>query len=339
MTRSDLLRLGCLSLAVAIAVSGFAQDGRKFGSREKIDWTGIPPIVKKMIEQAPKLRYSGERLVEIKAGPDRKKFIDYILKDGVRQRTSFPRGSEYAGQILIEDGKRRLQYFPDRREIEVSPAHRDEMTERMFGMIRAVQRGAAKIVSDKGEAVAGLNTELVTVSDTRGNPFQRMWIEPRSGVLLKREFYDPVGAVMGRFEFTKINLSPVFDRSDFEMNVPGAKFVTQADLAKRLMKKEDFEEAFLPANAGFELQGSRLIPHENGKMLALFYRYKEKSITLFQVSGRIDTDRLKRMRPPSGGGAWNAHSWSEGGRTYVILGQLSEAEMEKLEDKVRGRES
>lgn len=348
--RLDLCKVLSTVVATAVTVSAFAQDGppRRGGGPggfgggggfDKIDKSlleGIPPVLRKMVEQAAKNRYSGERLLEFKSGPERKRHTEFIFKDGVRTRIWFPKDSPFYGQIIVEDGRQRQQYFPDRNEIEVSPMSKEELVGKLYGMLRAIKRGGVKVTSRAGDAVAGYKTELVEVTDERGNPFQRMWIEPRSGVLLKREFYEPGGSVMGSFEFKQINLNPQFNRGDFgPLNIRGAKFITQRDLAKRRMAKEGFDVAFLPSGSGFELEGSRYLEHEGSKTFIQFYRYNGKVVTLVQVLGQLSRDRLVRLAGPRA----NVQTWSEGNHSYAIIGEIPQEQLEKLEDAVRGREA
>ena len=114
------------------------------------------------------------------------------------------------GLIIVEDKAERRHYFPDKNEIRISGARREDSLDRLMGLFKK-RGGQPKFVESPGEAIAGNRTTLVSVSDARGNVIQKLFIEPKSGVVLKRELFDPTGTPMGSFTFTKVDLNPKFD--------------------------------------------------------------------------------------------------------------------------------
>ncbi|MBX3118976.1 MAG: hypothetical protein KF784_07915 [Fimbriimonadaceae bacterium] len=345
---SDLYRLVfaiCLLFVSVTAVAQFdgqsSRGGRDSGSssqdkelKELLE--SAPPILRKMMERAQKNTYSGERKTEFRRRSEWISHTEYILRNGSRMRITFPRDSKFAGQVIAEDGKTRHQYFPDRNEIEVAPARYDELTERLYGMLKAIKSGSVDVSTGDGGTVAGQKTELVEVSDKKGNPLQRFWIEPKTGILLKREFYNQVGSVDGRFEFVRIDLSPRFNPRDiFPIRRQGAKYLSLEDVSRRLMKENGFDQAFLPASEGFALQSVRVMQHDDQKALFQAYRHKEKVVTFFQVLGSVEMEKLKRMAPKE----VRIHTWTQGSKSFVIIGQFSDREFERWENKVKNPEA
>src|SRR5438094_251063 len=112
------IRFPALLIALGLAAFLPAQDHHHGNLAD------LPPLVRKSFMANRTSKYSGERTVEFKHGPDRASHVEYVLKDGIRTRIEFPDDSEYKGQIIVDDGQQRLHYYPDRNEIDAEPAHR-----------------------------------------------------------------------------------------------------------------------------------------------------------------------------------------------------------------------
>lgn len=321
MTGRRILVLACVAVFATFAVA------QKEGRSRKIE---MPAILKKAIAAFPKLRYSGVRLVEFKEGPERKRHTENVIRDGKRSRVEFPGTSPFHGQIIIEDGNRRLHYFPQAKEIHVFPSRKEEAFERMFRMI-GHSRGGVRITTAAGDTVAGLRTEQVVISDSKGNVMQRIHIEPRSGLILKRELFDRVGTPAGYFQFTKVNLSPNIDRHEFEMRVRGAKWVSVDELAKRTARENQMLPIFL--GDGYKLEHSRVIRVAGDPVFVQMYRGPRGRMSLFQTMGSIDSDRLKRM----GRGRAQTYAWQMQGRTFVLVGDASVDELKRLAKRLGDR--
>lgn len=292
------------------------------------DLSDLPPILQKSIKSHRTSRYSGQRTVEFKFGPERNNHIEYVLKDGVRSRTEFPGDSPYKGQIIVEDGTHRYHYFPDRNEIRIEPPRGREFGRHLRGPGPDGDHRHEPLrhtVVDGGP-IAGFKTQLISASDANGNVLQKLWIEPRTGVVLKRVMFDPVGARIGYFEFSRINFNPKFAPGDFRIDRKGATVITPAMTARRLAMQLGLTPSILPESTGFQLEGARVL-HPDGKdVLAQTYTGQEGRFTLFQLRAAVDQNRLQKMTR----GRLASYSWERGGQGFALLGDLPQPRLREI---------
>jgi outer membrane lipoprotein-sorting protein len=286
----------------------------------------LPAVVRKAIAEFPKLRYTGTRTVEFKVGADRQRHTEQVIRSGPNVRVEFPRGSEFFGQVIVEDGKRRLHYFPDKNEVHVLPPRKEEA---FFRFLQNRPRGQGRgpsISSQTGGRVAGRATELVTVNDPRGNPIQRLWIDPATGLVLRRETLDRSGSRLAFFEFTRINYRPNIDPRDFQITAK-ARVVRPEDLVRRLANQHGMVAVFLN-DPGYQLEGGRIMRLGDDPVLLQTYVGNAR-LSLFQVRQGIDTSRLSGPR-----GSFQTFAWQSHGRTFVLVGEAEQAELRRLAAKL-----
>lgn len=336
----NLLLVG-LGIASLVAL-GSAQDkprgfGGGFGQgrfqQPDISKLDLPPLLKRALENGPKLRYSGTRTVEFKRGSERKTHTEYIWKDGPRLRITFPADSEFSGQIIVEDENSREHFFPGKNEIEVMAPRREETLTRMLGFMAMPGSPAPKFITGEPETVASIRCTPIALCDAKGNAFARFWIEPRSGMVLRRELYDPAGSVVGSLNFTSISFRFRPRSSDFELPMPiaGATRLTPEMLARRLMREKGMLEVFLPSDEGYKLEGSRLLGSREKPTLMLFYRGPKGHLTMHQVEGNVDLSRLRGMA----GRDLKVYAWQAKGRTFALMGELTEDELKRMAGRIR----
>lgn len=290
------------------------------------------PILRKMIDAEPRLRFTGSRIVETKIGAERLRNTEIIVRDGMLQRTEFTSDSPNAGQIIVENGRKRRHFFPATNEIQVLPARREEMIGRFRMMFKQIADGAMNIKSAGGEEIAGRRTQELSFQDRAGNTVQRLWIDNETGMLLKRELFDPVGTRIGFFEFTRINFSPKISREDFEIRRKGAVEVTPDDQVLRLAKRLGLPPSRIPANEPYDLEIVRPLDLGGTRGFMQTYFGERGRVSLYQIDGDIDPRRLTRL---AGGSNLNTHSWHVGPRTFVLVGDVPQAELERLARLVR----
>lgn len=313
--------------AVLVAAASVAQGGP--GGRPE-----LPPVLAKAFRAAFKLTYSGERVVSFRRGHDRTRHIEYILKQGPRVRITFPVDSPMAGQVVVENGRERQHFFPSTNEIHVGPSMLDDSFNKLSMFFGKDRSERPKVTVTAGESVAGQKTSEVALQGSAGNVFQRLWIDDRTGLILKRELYDSVGGVVGFFEFTKVNYSPDVRPDDFLIQRPNAVRVTPEDVARRLMRENGMGAAFLKEERGIRLIAARQLKRvENARVLILTYETGRAPLSLVQVVGKIESDRLDRLT----GKQFNSYSWQMSGRTFVLIGDMDVSELKRLSNRVEIR--
>lgn len=295
------------------------------------DSRSLPPVVVKALSVARQLRYSGTRTVTFREGTERRSHVEFILKDGPKSRIWFPPGSPHYGQVIIESGPKRVQYMPESDKVIETPARGDDALNRLSAIIRNVAR--FRVETEKGGPVAGFETQRANITDRRGNCIQSLWIEPKSGMVLKRELYDRVGAVVGSFEFTTVNFKPQFNRRDFEINRK-VKQVRLHELFGELCQKHGFERLGLAKGADYDLQAVRVL-NPKGRMPVLMQSYSGPRgvVTLFQVQGEVNPKRLETLAR----GSASTYSWKAFGKSLVLVGEASRSELVRLSGLVGKR--
>lgn len=281
----------------------------------------LPQALKRALKVYGKLRYSGTRIVEFKNGPDRERHTEFVISDGPRSRVEFPPGSPYAGQVIVETPKERRLFNPAANELRVLPPRREEVFGRLAGM--ANRRVSFK--QELGGAVAGFSTQLVSVADPRGNVIQKLWIDPQSGMVLKRELYDRGGALQGFFEYSKVNLNPVLNATEFKLQPKGARLVTPEIILNRLIKRGSYRDVRL-TDPTYRLDSSRVQNLAGESVLVQLYVGEGHRISLYQFRRQIDAAKLDQQAT----GALNTYSWQQGGSTFALIGDLTDTELQSL---------
>lgn len=328
-------RIACFLSLCLIATSAFAQQeplalgGFGQGKLRAGQWTvpsQVPPVLRKALARLGKLKYSGTRTVESRTGPNRERHVEYVVTDGQRSRIWFPASSELQGQIIVETPKERRHYLPGRNELQIMPPRREQVFERI---VQLVNRRLSFDTSAGGK-VAGVAAQLVTISDKQGNVLEKLWIDPQSGMILKREMYDRAGSVEAWFEFTEINLNPNINRTDFILEHKGATVVTPDVMLRRLAKRGGFQLVRLPQSVPYVLEIVRVQQIGGQPVLVQHYSGGAHRITLYQLKAAVDPQRLGQLESRD----LQVTSWQSGGSTFVLVGDVSDSELQDLARRI-----
>jgi hypothetical protein len=287
--------------------------------------TSVPPVLQRALDAGPKLRYTGRRVVEFRHGPERRRHTEFITRNGLWTRIEFPSDSPFAGQVIVEGPNDRRHFFPDRNEIRVLPPRRELAQHQLTRMLEAGQRHGFTLGTETGEAVAGVRTEQVVLRDRHGNVLQRVHVDPRTGAMLKRQLFDPVGTQVGYFEFTEINFNPRIRAADFQIRRQGATVVTPVMMMRRAAQEGGFDPVWIPPATGYRLESSRVQPMGSERVFVQVYQGQSQRVTLFQLKSAVDPQRLRRMSR-----GVRSHSWERRGKTFVLIGDLEENTLRNL---------
>src|ERR1044072_3912776 len=328
MRKLALALLACLSAGFAFGQDddlalGLVQRNIKAGS-----WTvpaQVPPALRRALAAFGKIKYSGKRTVEALNDGNRHRHIEFVIADGQRSRIWFPDDSDLKGQIIVETPKERRHYLPGRNELQVMPPRREQAFERIAQMANR----RLSFDSTAGGQIANVQTQLVTISDKNGNVFEKLWIEPRSGMILKREMYDRAGSIEASFEFTEVNLNPTINRTDFVLEHKGANVITPETVLRRLVKRGSFMPVRLPAGGAYELEAARVQQIAGQPVLVQHYMGNGHRITLYQLKVAVNPQRLGRMEREN----VQIYSWQSGDTSFVIVGDIPDPELRELARK------
>ncbi len=321
-----LVCVACVSIAqVPAGPRGFKVGGQKRAWGVGLD---LPPALRSALLSLGRTRYSGTRVVTQKQGPNRESHTEFVITDGIRSRVEFPNTSALRGQVIVEDNEHRRHYMPDKNELHILPPRREQA----FGRIAQLGKRKFTFTQTPGGMVAGLNTQLVTVSDPKGNVMQRLWIEPNSGLFVKREIYDRTGALQASFEFTQMNLRPRIDASDFNLQPKGVRIITPQIALNGIIKRERFLDVKFPENGGLQLEAAHIMKIGGQAVLVQNYVGSGHRVSLYQLRASVDPAQLGRLARPE----VRTYSWQSSGSSFVLVGDVSDAELRELARRLGG---
>lgn len=291
----------------------------------------VPAVLRKAFLKGRNTKYTGTRVVVFRRGKDTTQHTEYVTRDGPRLRIEFPRESDFAGQVIVETKKERRHYFPEKNEIHVLPPRREEAFERIARLVNS-PRDRFRFNTGPDETIAGKNAEQVVVSDSSGNVIQRLYIEPSTGLVLKRQLFDAVGTRVGGFEFTEVDLRPRISGDVFRLVRRGARIVTPIQLLEELAKREGFRPLALPASDGVRLEWSGVGNIDGENVLIQSYAVPDGRLSLFQLKRIVNPERLSKFAR----GRVKFVYWRRDGRTFVLVGNQSAEELRRLAEPVAG---
>lgn len=273
----------------------------------------VPPVFLLALKAQANLNYSGERVVEFRRGADLVRHTEYVLKIGNKTRVWFPSESQFAGQVIVDNGRERQHYYPSRNEIEVLPAPKEEA----FGRIaNGARSGKLTFAVQPGETVAGRATRLATIKNANGPTMQRLWIDPTSGLLLKREIFGPGGQLTGSFAFTRVELNPKSQGTEFELNIPGVLKRTPDERNRVLANSLGMVPVSLGSSSGFRLESVNVRRAQKVGILHQVYAGPRGKLSLFVVNGTFDLGRFAGNANKE----FQFHAWNVNGRSYALVG-------------------
>ncbi len=308
-------------ILVASAAVGHAQKGALA--------EGLPEILKLAVSRADSLRYTGTRIVSVRARGAQRDTVEYITRDGNRIRIDFPNDSAFAGQVIIEDPQERRHYLPTQNEVRVLPPRRGESLMRLVASL-ARFRQERKVSVENGSVIAGRMTRLLLVADRRGNPLQKLFIDPTTGAVLKSEVFDFVGTSVGSYEFKNIEFKDRIDANLFRVSRKGLRTVSPQSEAKQLAAKFNLREIQIPPDSGYRLESARVIRPEGEPILALMYSGPSGRLTVFQTKTDLKPERLSKFAR----GDIATRTWRSGGINFALVGPKSE-NFDRIADRLK----
>ena len=289
-------------------------------------------LLRRVVDATGHLRYSGMRTVEFSAAGIVRSHTEYVLADGRRSRVDFPSDSAYHGQVIVDDGKQRLHYFPGRHEVLRQPSGAEDAPSRVVEQIVAGRAPREELSVTDGGLVAGRSCREVSISNRRGVLQQNIWVDPDTGMVLKREVYTARGERIADFEFERIDYKAPIRDDDFKIQADGAKTVTPEDLLRQLQTRNQLRPVMLAAGSGSHLQSSRELLAGKVRLIQAVYLAKQGRVVLFQGRYAFSQEELGKAAPKD----VSFYTWSSGGEHYALVGKMDEGTLRRLAQSVQG---
>ncbi len=316
------------ALAVTLVSLGYA--GGKGQNQKPDDWLKEAPAILRLANSsATSLRFTGVRLIKFRRAGVEEVNEEIVTRDGRRSRVEF-RNGPLNGQIIVENGKERKHFFPDRNEVRVSESRPEEGVLRIGRFWRERNNRALKFRTSPGGEVAGIETEKVEMLDKDGNPILSLSIDPKSGLVMKRVFFDRVGTVTGQFEFKSVRFNPKIAPDAFKIDRKGVNIVRPVDDVRRVAAAEKLPALMLSPKTGFVLEGARSSNLRGTAVMAQFYTAPSGRLSLFVTKDKLEPERFQRM----GRGRTSAHVWTSDGVFFALVGDLLPAQLKALSSKM-----
>lgn len=271
-------------------------------------------------------RYSGMREVEFLTKVGLQSHVEYVTVDGIRSRVEFPSHSKYHGQVIVDDGVDRKHYFPGGRELRIQPSPIGDPAAQLVGRVVARNGRGFRLSDADGGKIASRDTRVVTIERGNGSLAQKLWVDPRSGAILRREAYNAGGIRVGAFQYSRFEPNPRISAADFELNPPGTRLITPEISLSGLQRSEGLRTIELNRRTGFRLLSASRVPAGRDAVVHHTYVSARGRLTLFQGKVSLSDDALRRAAPAR----IKAYTWQVSGESYTLLGEFDEAELRNL---------
>ncbi len=316
-----------LAMALGCAALGAPLDRTAAGDREAT-------LLRRAIAAERHLRYRGERVVEVNRGGRSLRYVEFVEHgDGVT-RIDFGKGSPYERQTIVESGGQRKAMDKRGGQIRALAVRQDDGIARLARALRGGTASRLTVRTGPGGRVAGIPTTLIEVDGPGGRRQQSLWLDPKRGLLLRRELFDAQGFRVGFFEFTSLQYDPAFASGALVGADKGPRSIDPSDFAL-LCKQAGLPVLSLPPSSGFRLVRVRRISPAGARAVAQSYLGPGRArLSLFAVAGKVDLARLQALAGP------NLHTctWRQGGATLVLIGDAPKESLSRLSRLAAGQE-
>jgi hypothetical protein len=242
-------------------------------------------------------------------------------------------------------------YVPDSRMIVHSFMPTDESPPEQTARFGLLLKNYSLSVSPKPTTVAGRKAFEVSIKPpTPGRPYALLWIDPTTGVVLRREEYHSDGALSSVSYFGEIHFHPKFTADEFlpgKWNGRGARIVDQPMHQDALVSPTRLPASFVgkavmaPSLNGFELQKVTILRSGGNEVLHLLYSDGLNPLSVYEAPkrGKAPTPVPFSHRVSLGGGVYGRAShqyayvllnWDTPAMNFTLVSDISEENLVKI---------
>jgi len=293
-----------------------------------------------------KKAYSNQRLVshtgmlktEVFLGDKTSSSIVEIQQKEGKVRTNYKSGTS-SGLSIIDDGKKTITINSKNNTVVVSsiPDLSNDISLLLLNY-DVIMKGTEKIAERQARI-------LQIIPKHKGNPSIKLWIDIKTFVILKREYYNSDNTLVSKTFYTQINFNTKINDDVFITPI-NASYL-ESDLSAEKTTKDGipfsiFEPKYLPV--GYILEGYYLFKPLCGKGVQLRYTDGLNSISILEVVPPIGWHRMGWFRERGRGMQRCRLIDNLQGRiirinrdklNIAIVGDISENELQKIADNIK----
>lgn len=293
-----------------------------------------------------KKAYSNQRLVshtgtlntEIYLGDKTSSSIVEIWQKDGKVRTDYKSGAS-AGLSIIDDGKKTISIDNKSNTVVISsiPNLSNDILLLLLNY-DVVSKGTEKIITYQAQIIQ-------IIPKRKGNPSIKLWIDKKTSIILKREYYNSDNTLVSKTFYTKINYNAKINDNIFIP--PSNASYSESDLDAQKTTRDGIpfsiiEPEYLPT--GYVLEGYYLFKPPSGKGVQLKYTDGLNSVSILEVVPPMGRHRMRR--------GWGKGQEMQGCRfidnlqgraikinkdrlNITIVGDISESEIQKIANGIK----
>jgi len=271
-------------------------------------------------------------------GPGTEQWVKHDPKRGIRRESIRP-----AGLVVIDNFKKSWRLPRSGAPFLEGPSFLTRKDgRRMQDLIKRIKGGRIEAEVVGQDKVAGRSADIVQVSVGRAGTRRKFWVDKETGLRLRTEEVGPDGKVLSGSYYLSLDLAPGFSDADFAPPV-GARI--EFDDSKRFSSLEDAAKTGIrPRRPGYLPSGFALRVVElgrGGEVVTQRYANGLNVVSLSESRQGVPGHMRRRLGPDGSGflpmpRGQKAYVWSgDGGRTFYLIGNLSEDELRRIADSVK----
>ncbi|HVE14061.1 MAG TPA: sigma-E factor regulatory protein RseB domain-containing protein [Elusimicrobiota bacterium] len=297
--------------------------------------------------------YQGQALVETRAGGVlRRSLVDVVYESPQRYRRDIADGRGFLVASVVAEGGREWVYDRRRRSVwRGEPADPDYKLIDPDEELALLARNYELRRVGREEA-AGRLCDVVEVRARRGGRVvQRLWLDQKRGMALRRRNFGPDGAELSSMRYLRVAFPARVDAESFAFRVPPGARMLDSGLRPDYLALEEAASAtglvprppaWLPP--GYIFESVNVLPHKGATIL--HYRYSDGMdvLSLFQYPRRVRLASEQPAQPAALRRGPARLSWTpdgtllewEDGEGFALLGRMPLEELRRVADSVPG---
>ncbi|GIV09175.1 MAG: hypothetical protein KatS3mg019_1266 [Fimbriimonadales bacterium] len=292
------------------------------------------------------LNVAGVRLTELRIGRNTQRIEERFWRQGSRaERIEILAPADRRGEVLLLRDGRWLAYRPNAKEafeLPRMPLHGVQLLKMAVDLIQAgiVQAEMLPETALIGRPCVVMRLSRARPDFRRASPTDKsapfpasvtLWVDQQTGLILRREVAMRPNEPALRMEITRLELNPRFPPDLFTLPQEvvarplGGEYKTVED-AQRAVSFPIRTPSYLPAGATLKRILVHRRPPENAPIVILHYQTPHARFSIFQgyKTRGAGFQRPKRHR-------WlNTRFWQDGDYSLGIVGNLPQAEIERI---------